>query len=141
MSQPLAGLVGKVGTARLIVSAEHTAAHVGSGVVRVLATPVMINLIEAAALEACETALPAGCQSLGTRLNVSHIAATPVGMQVTARAEVVAVAGRSITFKVSAQDERDLIGEGSHERVVVNLARFDARLAEKTALVQRQAAN
>ena len=78
---------GLIGSASLTVAEEHTAPRVGSGRVHVLATPVMINLIEAAALEAVERLLPAGHQSLGTLLNVRHIAATPVGMRVTAQAE------------------------------------------------------
>jgi predicted thioesterase len=91
----------------------------------------MINLIEAAALEAIERLLPAGHQSLGTLLNVRHIAATPVGMRVTARAEVIAVEGRSVRFRVEARDERELIGDGTHERVVVNVAKFDQRVQRK----------
>ena len=105
----------------------------GSGRVHVLATPVMINLIEAAALEAIERLLPEGHQSLGTLLNVRHIAATPVGMRVTARAEVVAVEGRSVRFRVEARDEKELIGDGTHERVVVNVAKFDQRVQRKLA--------
>ena len=125
--------INAVGTSTLIVADEHTAPRVGSGMVRVLATPVMINLIEAAALAACEKLLPTGHQSLGTRLDVSHIAATPVGMRVTAVAEVVRLEGRHIFFKVSARDEYDLIGEGVHDRVVVDVARFDKRVQEKAA--------
>src|ERR1044071_5197091 len=86
---------GLAGTAELVVGEEHTAPRVGSGRVAVLATPVMINLIEAAALQAIEHLLPAGYQSLGTVLNVRHIAATPVGMSVTATAEVTRVEGRT----------------------------------------------
>jgi len=122
---------GLTGSASLIVTDEHTAPRVGSGRVRVLATPVMINLIEAAALEAVEGLLPAGHQSLGTVLNVRHIAATPVGMRVTAQVEVVAVEGRTIRFRVEAHDERELIGDGTHERVVVNVAKFDLRVQRK----------
>jgi fluoroacetyl-CoA thioesterase len=122
---------GLRGEAALVVGDEHTAPRIGSGKVRVLATPVMINLIEAAALAACEHLLPAGCQSLGTRLAVRHIAATPVGMRVTASAEVVAVEGRTVRFRVEARDERELIGDGAHDRVVVNVARFDERVGRK----------
>ena len=122
---------GLCGEADLVVGEEHTAPRIGSGRVHVLATPVMINLIEAAALAAVEHLLPEGCQSLGTRLDVRHIAATPVGMRVTARAEVVAVEGRSVRFRVEAHDERELIGDGGHERVVVNVARFDERVNRK----------
>ncbi|HQZ46270.1 MAG TPA: thioesterase family protein [Usitatibacteraceae bacterium] len=125
--------LGLTGTAELIVGEHHTAPRVGSGRIHVLATPVMINLIEAAALAAVEQSLPEEHQSLGTRLDVSHVAATPVGMRVKATAEVVGVEGRTIRFRVRAEDEHDLIGEGSHERVVVNLARFDERVREKAA--------
>jgi predicted thioesterase len=122
---------GLVGTADLIVGVEHTAPRVGSGLIAVLATPVMINVIEAAALAAVEHLLPAGHQSLGIHLDVGHFAATPVGLKVSATAEVTAVEGRTITFKVEARDEREVIGGGTHQRVVVNVARFDARVQRK----------
>jgi fluoroacetyl-CoA thioesterase len=122
---------GLSGEAGLLVAEEHTAPRVGSGKIHVLATPVMINVIEAAALAAIEQLLPEGHQSLGTVLNVRHIAATPVGMRVTARAFVTAVAGRTITFRVEAHDEKELIGDGTHERVVVNVAKFDQRVQRK----------
>jgi len=124
---------GLRGNAELVVGDEHTAPRVGSGRVRVLATPVMINLFEAAALEAVERLLPPGHQSLGTVLNVRHIAATPVGMRVTAMAQVLEVEGRTIRFRVEARDERELIGDGTHERVVVNVAKFDQRVQRKLA--------
>jgi len=129
--------VGLTGTAEMVVGEQHTAPRVGSGRIHVLATPVMINLIEAAALAAVEQSLPEEHQSLGTRLDISHFAATPVGMRVRATAEVVRVEGRTIHFRVRAEDERELIGEGTHERVVVNVARFDRRVQEK--LVSRGA--
>jgi predicted thioesterase len=122
---------GLVGRAELTVGEEHTAPRVGSGKVHVLATPVMINLFEAAALAACEHLLPAGFQSLGTVLEVRHIAATPVGMKVVATAEVTGVEGRTIRFRLEARDERELIGDGRHERVVVNVAKFDERVQRK----------
>jgi len=124
---------GLRGEAGLVVSAEHTAPRVGSGAVSVLATPVMINLMEAAALAAVERFLPPGYQSLGTVLNVRHIAATPVGMRVQATAIVQAVDGRTIRFTVEARDERERIGDGTHERVVVNVAKFDQRVKRKLA--------
>ena len=123
---------GLKGQAELTVAEKHTAPRIGSGRVHVLATPVMINLMEAAALDAAEALLPAGHQSLGTRLEVSHLAATPVGMRVRAVAEVVEISGNKITFRVEAHDEADLIGEGTHTRIVVNVARFDARVRKKT---------
>ena len=122
---------GLQGSATLVVGEEHTAPRVGSGRVHVLATPVMINLFEAAALDAIERLLPAGHQSLGTILNVRHIAATPVGMRITARAEVVGVDGRTVRFRVEAHDEKELIGDGAHERVMVNVAKFDLRVQRK----------
>ena len=122
---------GLTGTAELVVGDQHTAPRIGSGRIRVLATPVMINLIEAAALAAVEQSLPEHHQSLGTHLDISHVAATPVGMRVRATAEVLRVEGRTIYFKVRAEDERELIGEGTHERVVVNVERFDQRVQKK----------
>lgn len=122
---------GLTGTAQLVVGEEHTAPSIGSGKVRVLATPVMINLIEAAALKAIEHLLQPGYQSLGTHLDVHHVAATPVGMRARATAEVTKVDGRTVTFNVAARDEKDLIGHGTHERVIVNVAKFDARVQKK----------
>jgi predicted thioesterase len=122
---------GLRGTAELRVGEEHTAPRIGSGKVHVLATPVMINVIEAAALAAIEHLLPAGYQSLGTHLDVRHIAATPVGMKVKGHAEVVNVEGRTVRFRVEAHDEKELIGDGTHERVVVNVAKFDQRVQKK----------
>ena len=122
---------GLRGTAGLVVGEEHTAPSIGSGKVRVLATPVMINLFEAAALAAIEHLLPEGYQSLGTHLDVHHVAATPVGMKVSASALVTRVDGRTVHFKLEARDEKDLIGHGTHERVVVNVAKFDARVQAK----------
>lgn len=124
---------GLSGKAELVVGEEHTAPRVGSGKVHVLATPVMINLFEAAALAAIEHLLPKGYQSLGTHLDVRHIAATPVGMKVLASARVTRVDGRTVTFALEAHDEKELIGEGTHERVVVNVTKFDARVQKKLA--------
>ncbi|AMN40067.1 thioesterase family protein [Rhodoplanes sp. Z2-YC6860] len=122
---------GLEGHAEIVVGDEHTAPRIGSGRVRVLATPVMINLMEAAALDACENLIPEGHQSLGTRLDVRHIAATPVGMRVRATARLLSVDGRTLEFHVEAHDEKDLIGDGTHTRLVVNVARFDQRVQAK----------
>jgi len=127
---------GLTGAAELVVGEEHTAPRVGSGRVHVLATPVMINLIEAAALAAIEHLLPAGHQSLGTRLDVRHFAATPVGMRVRAEVEVTAIEGRTVKFRVSVADEKEPIGDGMHERMVVNVARFDVRVQDKVAMLR-----
>jgi fluoroacetyl-CoA thioesterase len=122
---------GMTGSAHIRVGEEHTAPRVGSGRVRVLATPVMINLMEAAALDAVEALLPAGYQSLGTHLNVGHYAATPVGMGLRASAVVTRVDGRTIEFRVEAFDDRERVGDGTHTRVVVNVERFDQRVQRK----------
>ncbi len=122
---------GLVGAADLRVGVEHTAPSIGSGAIPVLGTPVMINLMEGAALAAVEHLLPAGHQSLGIHLDVRHIAATPIGMRVRATAELTNVDGRTLTFRVEARDERETIGDGTHQRVVVNVARFDQRVQAK----------
>ena len=122
------GLAGRV---EIVVADEHTAPHVGSGHVHVLATPVMVNLMEAAALQAVEGLLPPGFQTVGTRLDIRHFAATPVGLRVVARAQIVAIDGRTITYRLAAEDEREPIGEGTHERIVINVARFDERMDAK----------
>jgi predicted thioesterase len=126
-------VVGLTGTVEIVVGPEHTAPFVGSGRIAVLATPVMINLIEAAALAAVEHLLPGGHQSLGTQLDVSHTAATPVGLRVTATVEVTKVEGRMISFRVAAHDEFEPIGGGTHRRVVVSVSRFDERVQRKLA--------
>jgi len=122
---------GLTGSADLLIGVEHTAPRVGSGRVPVLATPVMINVIEAAALAAVEHLLPAGHQSLGINLDVRHFAATPVGMRIRAMAQLITIDGRTLSFRVEACDEKEPIGDGFHKRVVVNVARFDQRLQEK----------
>jgi fluoroacetyl-CoA thioesterase len=124
---------GLTGYARIHVGVEQTAPSIGSGKVPVLATPVMINVIEAAALAAVEHLLPPGFQSLGIHLDVRHFAATPIGMHVEATAELTAVEGRALSFKVEARDDKEPIGGGTHERVVVNVARFDERIQRKLA--------
>jgi fluoroacetyl-CoA thioesterase len=130
---------GLKGSSDLLVGEEHTAPRVGSGRVHVLATPVMINVIEAAALAAIEHLLPAGYQSLGTRLDIRHFAATPVGMRVRAEVEVVKIEGRVVTFRVAVNDEKEPIGDGTHERMVVNVSRFDVRVQDKVAMVRGRA--
>ena len=126
---------GLEASAEIVVAERHTAPHVGSGRVRVLATPVMVNLMEAAALKAVEGLLPAGHQTVGTHLDVTHTAATPVGMQVRAYAELVKVDKRTLIFSVYAEDEKERIGSGVHERIIINLERFDQRMQDKLRLV------
>ena len=124
---------GLRGSTEIVVGTRDTAPHVGSGKIKVLATPVMVNLMEAAALNAVEGLLPEGHQTVGIRLEISHVAATPVGMRVRANAELIKVDGRKLTFRVFAEDEKEPIGEGVHERIIVNVARFDRRTREKAS--------
>jgi fluoroacetyl-CoA thioesterase len=107
------------------------ATRLGSGSVAVYATPAMIALMESAAVAAIEPLLPEGQASVGIALDVRHLAATPPGQQVRARAEVVEVDGRKVTFRVQAWDERELIGEGTHARFVIDVARFMQRVRSK----------
>ena len=115
------GMGGRVST---LVEREDTALEVGSGSLLVYATPCMVALMEGAACEAIAAALPEEKTSVGTMLNISHLAATPVGMEVRAEAEVIEVEKNIVTFKVSAYDEAGLIGEGTHKRAVITAQRF-----------------
>jgi len=122
---------GMVYEESLVVEEQHTAAHLGSGGVRVLATPVMVALMEAAARSLVDPNLEPGYMSVGTGLDIKHLAATPMGMRVTARAELVSVEKRRLRFKVEAYDEREKVGEGTHTRAIVNLKRFWDKLQTK----------
>ena len=124
---------GLQGTAEIVVGTRDTAPHVGSGKIGVLATPIMVNLMEAAALQAVERLLPPGHQTVGTHLDVKHFAATPVGLRVLARAELTRIDGRTLTFSIIAEDDRERIGEGTHERLIINVERFDQRMQKKLA--------
>ena len=125
--------LGLTGEARIVVVPDVTAHHLGSGTVPVFATPQMVLLMERAAVNALAPHLASGQQSVGTMVNVRHLAATPLGATVTARAELIAVDGRRLTFRVSAHDGTELIGEGAHERALIDLARFEAKVAAKAA--------
>lgn len=125
--------IGLTGEARVQVTQEVTARHMGSGAVLVFATPEMVRLMERAAVNALAPHLAPGQQSVGTMVNVRHLAATPVGATVIAQAELVAVDGRRLTFRVSAHDGTETIGEGTHERALIDLARFEAKVAPKAA--------
>lgn len=131
LNVPEALKAGLSGTAEIVVGTRDTAPHVGSGKIGVLATPIMVNLMEAAALQAVERFMPPGYQTVGTHLDVRHFAATPVGMRVRARAELVKVDGRTLTFRIDAEDERERVGEGVHERLIINVERFDQRMQKK----------
>lgn len=129
---PLSSIqIGLSANQSVVVKDEHTAPHVGSGAAPVLATPVLVNLFEAAALASIEHLLPKGSQSLGTKLAIEHFAATPKGMRVEVVAKVIEVEGRKIRFTLSAKDEMEEIGSGTHERVVVSVRRFDERVQAK----------
>ncbi len=122
---------GLKGTATTLVTDALMAPSAGSGSAPVFASPSMIALIEGAAVDCVEKLLPANHISLGTHLDVHHIAATPIGMTVTARATLSAVDGRKLTFTVEAHDSVETIGKGVHTRVVVDSPRFMARLDAK----------
>ncbi|WP_376797110.1 thioesterase family protein [Thermogemmatispora sp.] len=119
---------GLKGEANTTVVYENTAAAVGAGGVEVFATPMMIALMENAAWRAVADFLEEGYVSVGTRVDVRHLAATPIGQRVRAIAELVEVDGRRLLFRVEAYDEEKKIGEGFHERFVVHLQRFLERL-------------
>lgn len=118
-------------TVEIVVGTRDTAAHVGSGEIGVLATPIMVTLMETAALQAVERFMPPGQQTVGTRLDISHTAATPVGMRVRATSELIKVEGRKLTFKLHAEDEVESIGGGTHERLIISVDRFDQRMQKK----------
>jgi fluoroacetyl-CoA thioesterase len=122
---------GLVGESKLTVTKEVTASAYGSGLVAVLATPVMVGLMENASVDAIQKHIPPGQTSVGIEVCVKHLAATPIGLQTRARSEVIGVDGRRITFKVQAWDDHELIGEGTHQRMVVDEARFVERIEAK----------
>lgn len=124
--------VGAKGTFRLRVTPAHLANQFKDAALpQVFATPMMVTAMENAALNAVRDYLEPGESAVGIGVNVRHVAATPVGHQVTAEAQVTKVDGRRIEFKVSARDETEEIGSGTHERMVVDIARLGARLAAK----------
>ena len=122
------GMKGEVGTT---VEREDTAKEVGSGSLLVYATPCMVALMEGAACEAIAEALKEDQTTVGTGLNIEHISATPVGLEVRAEAEVTAVEGKVITFEVNAYDEAGQIGKGTHKRVIVSAQKFLEKAYDK----------
>ena len=125
---------GLAATLTLTVGASDTAAAFASGAVDVLATPRLIGLLEEAAAAAVQPALAEGQTTVGTRVDMRHLAATPVGMQVTATAELVEVDGRRLRFRIQAHDRREPVAEGIHERAIVDRARFLERVSQKAGL-------
>lgn len=123
---------GIKGEKSAVVTLELTARHMGSGGLDVYATPAMIALMEAAAVAALDLLLPVGQGSVGIALDVKHLAATPLGLTVRAEAEITAVEGKRVTFVVRAWDDRELIGEGTHTRYIIDTARFMERVSAKS---------
>jgi fluoroacetyl-CoA thioesterase len=123
---------GLEGSATAEVTKDRLAPAVGSGGAPVFASPMMIALMEKAAVDCVERLLPQGYESLGTHLDVSHTAPTPLGLTVTAKAVLVSVDGRKLTFAVEAHDGVETIGKGQHTRVVVDTPRFMNRLVAKS---------
>jgi predicted thioesterase len=125
--------VGAKGTYTLVVQPFHLASQFKDSILPpVFATPMMVLFMENAALNAVRQYLEPGESCVGTGVSLKHLAATPVGHRVTAEAEVTKIDGRRIEFKVSARDDNEEIGVGTHERMVVNLERFGQRLAAKS---------
>ncbi|MFC1959861.1 thioesterase family protein [Chloroflexota bacterium] len=123
--------VGLTGQTAWTVEDSMTAAKIGSGLVAVFATPTLAALLESAAVAALEGQLEEGYTSVGTHIDVYHLAATPVGMTVRATATLTAVDGRKLTFDIAAWDEVEQIGKAVHERIIVEQNRFAAKTAQK----------
>jgi fluoroacetyl-CoA thioesterase len=128
MSEITPGLVAELDH---IVTDADTASRWGSGLVPVFSTPALVGLMESAAVKALGGSMAPGQTTVGTHMDVRHLAATPVGMQVHARAELTEVEGRKLVFKIQAWDAQELIGEATHERFVVDEARFLNRIQSK----------
>ena len=115
-------------TSELVVSDAQSAKHWGSGALDVFATPAMVALMENAAMNAVVSALPEGCDTVGTAVNVNHIKATPVGDTVHATATLKEIEGRKLVFEVTANDSKGEIGNGTHTRFVIDREKFLSRL-------------
>lgn len=123
--------IGLKGRADCRVTYENTAAAVGSGLLEVFSTPSMLALMEKAAKDSLLPYLQEGQGSVGIRLEVSHLAAVPIGETVTAESELTEIDGRILTFSVSARSEKELVGEGTHKRCIINNERFMQKINEK----------
>ena len=124
-------VIGTKGEKRVLVTAENAISFLGAAGPRVLATPNMIGLMERTCRDTVLPQLDAGYDTVGTHVDVYHLAAAPIGATVHITAEIVAVADRRVEFRVEAWDEKEKIGEGTHQRAIVNVAKFAARMAEK----------
>lgn len=127
--------LGLKGVSKTIVSEKNTAVALGSGGIEVFATPAMIALMENAALTSVQKFLPDGSSTVGINIQSSHIAATPVGMEVVAKSELIEIDGKKLTFKVEAFDEVDKIGEGIHQRFIIDVEKFMSKNAQKSQKV------
>ncbi|MDT3699695.1 MAG: thioesterase family protein [Thermincola sp.] len=123
--------IGIVGEAKTVVSEKNTAVAYGSGSVPVFATPAMIALMESAAISSVQGCLPDGHTTVGTMISSSHLAASPLGVEIVAKSELIEIAGKRLVFKVVAFDSKGKIGEGTHERFIINEAKFLQKTEEK----------
>ena len=128
MGEPIPGLSAEF---KHTVSEIDTASHWGSGGLPVFSTPALVGLMESTAVIALRGHLPPGQTTVGGHIDVHHLAPTPVGMLVHARAELIDIDGKKLTFKVQAWDDNELIGEADHERFVIDEAKFMAKVAAK----------
>ena len=119
---------------KVLVTSELAIDFLGVETARVFATPHLVWQLETTCREAIKPQLPEGFDSVGTEVNIKHLAATPMGMTVTFRAEVIHVDGNRIRFRVEAFDEKEKVSEGAHERYIVNIQKFATRVASKAAL-------
>ncbi len=124
-------VVGAQGESKRLVTNEVAINFLGLEGARVLSTPQMIGFMERTCRDLVFPMLDPGHDTVGTQVNVSHLAAAPIGSAVTFQAEILSVADRRVQFRVAAWDEKEKIGEGTHERAIINVAKFATRLAEK----------
>jgi fluoroacetyl-CoA thioesterase len=131
------GLIGEIS---LLVSEKHTAQHLGSGAVQVLATPQMVLLMEQASVVAVDHLLPEGYRTVGVHLDIRHLAPTPIDFEVRAIAELLQVEGRRLTFRVQVYEEPfdengggQLVGDGTHQRAIIDVKRFSEQVAQKAS--------
>jgi predicted thioesterase len=125
--------IGAKGEFQLLVTSEAAITFLGDEGARVLSTPHMIGYMERTCRDTVLPFLEPGYDTVGTHVNVAHLGATPIGMGVTFTAEVIRVEGRRVEFRVEARDEKEKIGEGTHQRAIINVAKFATRLAAKKA--------
>ena len=125
--------IGIKGQAEVLVTEDITARNVGSGTVAVLATPMMIALMEKTCLQSVRPFLEEGQDTVGTRVDVTHSAATPVGMTVRCESELIEIDRRRLVFRVTARDDAGVVGEGMHERFIIDLAKFQAKAFTRNA--------